>query len=107
MTGSVFESMGIHTIAELRQLSPEVLHQHFGEHGDHSWRLAHGLDDRRAARQRKEEPKAAMQAPFRLPEQHVPRATRKARRRLITPRPSAGPAMPLLTAYSLIARPLQ
>ena len=37
----------MHTIGELRQLSADVLSRHFGKHGDHLWRLAHGLDKRR------------------------------------------------------------
>lgn len=72
-----------------------------------AWLFRFWLDDRRAAQQRVQKRKAAMQAPFRLPEPQTQRAPRMARRRLITRRPSSGPAMPLLTAYSLIARPLQ
>jgi DNA polymerase-4 len=30
----------------LRRLSAETLHGLFGEHGDHLWQLAHGIDDR-------------------------------------------------------------
>lgn len=47
VTGSVFDDLGVHTIAELRQRTPELLRQHFGQHGDHLWQLAHGVDDRR------------------------------------------------------------
>jgi DNA polymerase-4 len=47
VTGSVFDDLGIHTIAELRQQTAELLRQHFGQHGDHLWQLAHGIDDRR------------------------------------------------------------
>lgn len=46
VTGSLFDEMGIRTIAELRQRTPEFLRLHFGQHGDHLWRLAHGIDDR-------------------------------------------------------------
>lgn len=46
VTQSVFAEMGIGTIRQLRELGSDVLRRHFGEHGDHFWRLAHGLDDR-------------------------------------------------------------
>lgn len=47
VTGSLFDDMGIRTIADLRRRTPDFLRQHFGQHGDHLWRLAHGIDDRR------------------------------------------------------------
>ena len=47
ITGGVFEQMGIGTIGELRRLSPEILREHFGAQGEHFWRLAHGIDERR------------------------------------------------------------
>ncbi len=47
VTGQAFERLGIRTIGQVRQLPTETLQQHFGQHGQHLWRLAHGLDDRR------------------------------------------------------------
>ena len=38
--------MGIHSIAELRQIPVEMLRQKFGSSGEHLWKLAHGTDDR-------------------------------------------------------------
>lgn len=45
--GQVFERWGIRTIGQLRQTSPEHLQAHFGAAGEHYWRLARGIDDRR------------------------------------------------------------
>jgi DNA polymerase-4 len=46
VTGGVFEQMGVHTIGELRRLSPEILRQRFGRQGEHLRELAHGIDER-------------------------------------------------------------
>jgi len=43
----VFQRLGIRTIAELRRLPVEVLQDRFGSHGEHLWKLARGIDDRR------------------------------------------------------------
>jgi DNA polymerase-4 len=47
VTGAALEQRGIRTVADLRRMGPEALQRHFGEHGDHFWKLAHGIDDRR------------------------------------------------------------
>ena len=47
VTGRAFERLGIRTIGQLRQLSVESLDELFGTAGEHYWRLAHGIDDRR------------------------------------------------------------
>lgn len=47
VTGQVFERLAIRTIGQLRQLPLATLNQLFGASGEHYWRLAHGLDDRR------------------------------------------------------------
>jgi len=47
VTGGVFETLGIQTIGALRRLSPEALRRHFGSQGEHFWKLAHGIDERR------------------------------------------------------------
>lgn len=41
------ERMGARTIGELRRLPSEELRRRFGAQGEHFWRLAHGLDERR------------------------------------------------------------
>ncbi len=46
VTGSAFDRLGITTIGELRQLDPQVLHQHFGQQGNHFAKLARGHDKR-------------------------------------------------------------
>ena len=46
VTGGRFRDLGISTIADLRRLKQETLHELFGEQGDHLWRLARGIDDR-------------------------------------------------------------
>jgi DNA polymerase-4 len=46
VTGRVFDTLGIHTIGQLRQLPVEVLQRHFGNCGDHLWQLSHGTDPR-------------------------------------------------------------
>jgi len=47
VTGQAFERLGIRTIGQVRQLPVDTLQQHFGQHGEHLWELAHGRDDRR------------------------------------------------------------
>jgi len=39
-------ALGVHTIGELRGLSPEALGAAFGRGGEHLWALAHGHDER-------------------------------------------------------------
>ena len=46
VTGAALARLGIGTIGEVRALPREMLHGHFGEHGDHLWSLAQGIDDR-------------------------------------------------------------
>ena len=45
-TQKKLESYGVHTIAQLRQLSLEVLKSAFGINSDHFWRLSRGIDSR-------------------------------------------------------------
>ena len=47
VTGSHLEQLGLQTIADLRSIGRDELRRHFGEHGDHFWELAHGIDNRR------------------------------------------------------------
>ncbi len=47
VTGKVFDRLAIRTIAQLRKLSADTLNELFGASGEHYWRLAHGIDDRR------------------------------------------------------------
>jgi DNA polymerase-4 len=47
VAGEAFDRLGVRTIGELRQLSPELLRRRFGESGEHFRRLAHGIDERR------------------------------------------------------------
>lgn len=47
VTGRTFERLAIRTIGQLRQMPRETLDELFGASGEHYWRLAHGLDDRR------------------------------------------------------------
>ena len=47
VTGRVFERLGVRTIRDLRDLPPETLRQHFGDHGGHLRELSHGIDNRR------------------------------------------------------------
>lgn len=42
-----FTRLGVSTVAQLRGLSLDVLVDQFGSHGEHFWRLARGLDERR------------------------------------------------------------
>lgn len=46
VTASVFDRMGVTTIADLRRRPPESLTSHFGSQAEHFWKLAHGIDDR-------------------------------------------------------------
>ena len=46
VAGEIFQKLGIRTIGQLRNLPADVLVDHFGQAGEHLWRLAHGLDDR-------------------------------------------------------------
>ncbi|WP_412028768.1 DNA polymerase IV [Deinococcus yunweiensis] len=45
-TAAKLAGLGIHTGADLRATSPDVLRERFGVVGTHFWRIAHGLDDR-------------------------------------------------------------
>jgi DNA polymerase-4 len=47
VTGRTFERLGIRTIGQLRLLPAETLTTLFGSSGDHYYRLAHGIDERR------------------------------------------------------------
>jgi DNA polymerase-4 len=47
VTGQVFGQLSIRTIGQLRQIPIEVLINRFGSSGEHFWKLAHGIDDRR------------------------------------------------------------
>ena len=46
VTVAVFEKMGIRTIGQLRRQSKDWLLSHFGQFGEHLWRLANGVDER-------------------------------------------------------------
>lgn len=46
-SSKILQRFGIERIEQVRQLSAEVLRQQFGKQGDHLWRLAHGIDNRR------------------------------------------------------------
>lgn len=47
VTGRTFARLGIRTIGQLRQLPMPTVQQLFGPAGEHYWRLAQGLDERR------------------------------------------------------------
>lgn len=47
VTGQVFGQLSIRTIGQLRKISLPALTDLFGASGEHYWRLAQGLDDRR------------------------------------------------------------
>jgi DNA polymerase-4 len=47
VSNRMFERMGVRTIGHLRRLPIELLHERFGRAGEHLWRLAHGIDNRR------------------------------------------------------------
>ncbi|MCA9041276.1 MAG: DNA polymerase IV, partial [Planctomycetaceae bacterium] len=42
-----FKQLGIITIGELRQVPDSYMKRKFGKFGEHLWRLAHGIDERR------------------------------------------------------------
>lgn len=48
-----FSSKGVHTFAQIRQLSETQAVQLFGQSGSHFWRLSQGIDDRRVVSERK------------------------------------------------------
>lgn len=47
VTGQSLEERGIRTIRQVRQMPPHELHQLFGKSGDHFWKLAQGIDERK------------------------------------------------------------
>ena len=47
VTASVMHRLGVNTIGQLRSIPIETLRQHFGDAGDHFWRLARGIDQRK------------------------------------------------------------
>lgn len=47
VTGEFLERSGVRTIEQLRQMPLETLNYLFGTSGEHYWRLAQGIDDRR------------------------------------------------------------
>lgn len=47
-----FHAIGVHTIGDLRRLSHDTLMQLFGSSGDHYYRLARGIDDRKVVPER-------------------------------------------------------
>jgi len=47
VTGKAFERLGIRTIGQLRQMPMGTLSDLFGSSGEHYWRLANGMDERR------------------------------------------------------------
>ncbi|MBL8817490.1 MAG: DNA polymerase IV [Planctomyces sp.] len=46
VTRQRFDRLGIQTIGQLRTLSMQHLHDEFGQHGEHFWQLARGIDNR-------------------------------------------------------------
>ena len=46
VTARKFHALGIQTIRDLRARSLEQLKERFGNHGEHFWKLARGIDDR-------------------------------------------------------------
>jgi DNA polymerase IV len=46
VTAAKLQRLGVETIGQLRRLSLDQLRTHFGDHGEHFWHLARGLDDR-------------------------------------------------------------
>ncbi len=52
VTRKTFDRIGIHTIGQLRELSPERLQETFGRSGAHFWKLARGIDDRKVVADR-------------------------------------------------------
>ena len=47
VTGRVFEQLGLTTIGQVRIAPLTLLEEHFGQTGEHFWKLAQGIDDRR------------------------------------------------------------
>ncbi|HEX7379427.1 MAG TPA: DNA polymerase IV [Pirellulales bacterium] len=47
VAGQEFARLAIKTIGDVRRMPPQVLHQHFGQTGDHLFQLAQGIDPRR------------------------------------------------------------
>jgi len=47
VAGEAFDRLGVRTIRDLRQLSPELLTRLFGQSGEQFWQLARGIDERR------------------------------------------------------------
>lgn len=45
-TSGIFERLQAKTVGDVRRLTPEMLEQYLGEHGNHLWALAHGQDHR-------------------------------------------------------------
>ncbi len=52
-TSKVFQKLGVRTICQLRALPLSVLTSHFGSHGEHLSKLAHGIDNRPVVPDRK------------------------------------------------------
>lgn len=46
VTAAKMRQLGVETIGQLRGLTAEQLRRHFGDHGEHFWNLARGLDRR-------------------------------------------------------------
>jgi DNA polymerase IV len=46
VAAKTFEKLGIKTIGQLRDYSPQLLRHHFGNSAEHYLQLAHGIDDR-------------------------------------------------------------
>jgi DNA polymerase-4 len=46
VTGQAFDRLGLHTIAQLRQMPIQSLRSAFGAAGEQYWKLANGIDDR-------------------------------------------------------------
>lgn len=46
VTGRAMQDLGLRTIADVRRAPLAVLRAHFGELGEHFWRLSQGIDDR-------------------------------------------------------------
>lgn len=46
VTGQALEQLGVRTIGDVRRMPLENLQQHFGQSGEHFWKLAHGIDGR-------------------------------------------------------------
>ncbi len=47
VTEKVFDRIGVKSVADLRGLDLDVLQRYFGDHGQHLWKLARGIDDRK------------------------------------------------------------